>query len=83
VGRDDIRFTATYGEGLGRYVALNFANGAVLDNNNDLQAIESYSGFVSYRHWWNEQWRSSFTLSAFSADNDVSLTGGSANKESY
>ncbi|OXS00179.1 DcaP family trimeric outer membrane transporter [Shewanella algae] len=83
VGRDDIRFTATYGEGLGRYVALNFANGAVLDNNNDLQAIESYSGFVSYRHWWNEQWRSSLTLSAFSADNDVSLTGGSANKESY
>jgi hypothetical protein len=83
VGKDDFKFTATYGEGLGRYMALNYANAGVLDSNNEIQTITSYGGFVSYRHWWSEQWRSSFTLSGFSADNDVNLTGGSVNKEAY
>ena len=31
VGKDDLRFTATYGEGLGRYMALNYINAGVLD----------------------------------------------------
>ncbi|GAA0784385.1 MULTISPECIES: DcaP family trimeric outer membrane transporter [Pseudomonadati] len=83
VGKDDFKFTATYGEGLGRYMALNYANAGVLDSNNEIQTITSYGGFVAYRHWWSEQWRSSFTLSGFSADNDVNLTGGSVNKEAY
>ncbi|MBB1440866.1 porin [Shewanella sp. SG41-4] len=83
VGKDDLKFTATYGEGLGRYMALNYANAGVLDTNGDIQAIKSFGGFVSYRHWWSEQWRSSVTFSGFSADNDVALTGGSVNKEAY
>ena len=83
VGKDDIKFTATYGDGLGRYMALNYANAAVLDSQNDLQTISSYGGFISYRHWWSEQWRSSVTLSGFKADNDEALTGGGVNKEAY
>ncbi|MGI1999266.1 DcaP family trimeric outer membrane transporter [Shewanella frigidimarina] len=83
VGKDDLKFTATYGEGLGRYMALNYANAGVLDNNGEIQTIKSFGGFVSYRHWWSEQWRSSVTLSGFSADNDVALTGGAVNKEAY
>ncbi|AZG73766.1 DcaP family trimeric outer membrane transporter [Shewanella livingstonensis] len=83
VGKDDLKFTATYGEGLGRYMALNYANAGVLDSNGDIQAIKSFGGFVAYRHWWSEQWRSSLTVSAFTADNDVALTGGTVNKEAY
>ena len=83
VGKDDLKFTATYGEGLGRYMALNYANAGVLDTNGEIQTIKSFGGFVSYRHWWSEQWRSSVTLSGFSADNDVALTGGAVNKEAY
>jgi hypothetical protein len=83
VGKDDFKFTATYGEGLGRYMALNYANAGVLDTNGEIQAIKSFGGFVSYRHWWSEQWRSSVTFSGFSADNDVALTGGAVNKEAY
>ncbi|MGI9286749.1 MAG: DcaP family trimeric outer membrane transporter [Pseudomonadales bacterium] len=80
-GKDDLRFMVTGGTGLGRYVGLNVANGAVLDANGDLEAIDSLSGFVSYRHFWSEQWRSNLTLSTFSADNDDDLTGGGATKE--
>lgn len=81
LGKDDLRFMVTGGTGLGRYVGLNVVNGAVLDANGDLEAIDSLSGFVSYRHLWSEQWRSNVTLSAFSADNEDDPNFGGATKE--
>lgn len=83
VGDDDIKLSATAGDGLGRYMALNYANAGVLDANGEIETISSYGGFASYRHWWTDQWRSSFTLSGFKADNNEALTGGGVNKESY
>ena len=83
IGRDDIRFMLTRGSGLGRYVGLNTANGAVVDAKGDLEAIDSTSGFVSLRHFWNESWRSNLTLSGFSADNDTDLTGSGVTKQVY
>ena len=83
VGSDDIKLSATLGEGMGRYMALNYANAGVLNDKGDIEAISSYGGFASYRHWWNDKWRSSFTVSGFKADNDVALTGGEVNEESY
>ncbi|WP_025822194.1 DcaP family trimeric outer membrane transporter [Shewanella marina] len=83
VGDDDFKFTATYGDGLGRYLALNFANAAQLDAQGELETIKSYAGFISYRHWWNEKWRSSITLSGFNADNDQRITAATSNKSSY
>ncbi|MDX1281141.1 DcaP family trimeric outer membrane transporter [Shewanella colwelliana] len=80
---DDLKFSATAGSGLGRYMAINYANGAVIDGNGDLETINSFGGYISYRHWWSDKWRSSFTVSGFKADNDEVLTGGSVNKESY
>ncbi|MFN2335221.1 MAG: DcaP family trimeric outer membrane transporter, partial [Wenzhouxiangellaceae bacterium] len=75
VGRNDIRWMFSGGPGIGRYLGLNTANDAVLDAGGDLDAIEAYGGFLSYRHFWSDQWRSNFTLSAFRADNDTNLTG--------
>jgi hypothetical protein len=77
---DDLRFAVTAGSGLGRYVGLNFVNGAVLDANNELHAIDTVNGYLAYLHHWNERWRSSFDISAFKADNDVALTGTNVNK---
>lgn len=82
-GKDDLRLMATAGSGLGRYLALNAANGAVLDADGELQTIDSYALSVAYRHLWDSQWRSTFGYSVFSADNDISLTGGSVAKETY
>ncbi|MCH1930511.1 DcaP family trimeric outer membrane transporter [Shewanella sp. A25] len=81
LGKDDLRFTVTYGDGLGRYMALNYINAGVLDADGDIETISTFGGFVSYRHWWNEQWRSSITFSAMEADNDVGLTGSGVNKD--
>ncbi|KZN47488.1 porin [Pseudoalteromonas luteoviolacea CPMOR-2] len=71
-GKNNLKFMVTHGQGLGRYVGLNVANGAVYDGN-ELHAIDSTSGFVAYQHYWNDQWRSTFLYSFFSADNDTSL----------
>ena len=66
---------ASGGGGLGRYLGLNIANGAVLDQYGKLHVIDSYGIFGSYRHFWNEKWRSNLTLGYTSIDNDVELTG--------
>ena len=78
--QDDLRFAVTNGSGLGRYVGLNFVNGAVLDANNELEAIDTTNGFIGYLHHWNDRWRSSFDIAAFEADNNASLTGTGVNK---
>lgn len=73
--KDDIKVNLSTGSGLGRYVALNTANGAVLDATGELNAIDTTAAAVSYRHFWNEKWRSSIIFSTFSVDNDTNLTG--------
>ncbi|GAA63821.1 MULTISPECIES: DcaP family trimeric outer membrane transporter [unclassified Pseudoalteromonas] len=72
LGEDNLKFMLTQGKGLGRYVGLNVARGAVL-NGDDLDAIDSTSGFIAYQHKWNSQWRSTFLYSFLSADNDENL----------
>ncbi|MFY8328612.1 DcaP family trimeric outer membrane transporter [Pseudoalteromonas sp. ZZD1] len=72
LGKNNLKFMLTQGKGLGRYVGLNVAHGAVL-NSDELDAIDSTSGFVAYQHNWNNQWRSTFLYSFFSADNNTDL----------
>ena len=83
LGRDDIRYMLFAGDGLGRHVALNFANGAALTNNGSLEAISSVGGFVAYRHWWSQKWRSSVTFAYMEADNPVQFTGTGVNKSTW
>ncbi len=83
VGQDDIKMSATYGEGLGRYMALNYANAGVLDATGEIDALTSYGGYISYRHWWSDKWRTSITGSGFKADNNIDLIGNNVNKDSY
>jgi hypothetical protein len=74
--KDDIRVSFNSGQGLGRYSALNAANGAVIDAQGELSAIDSTAFAVAYRHVWDSKLRSSIIYSSFSADNDAALTGG-------
>ncbi len=71
-GKNNLKFMLTQGQGLGRYIGLNVANSAVL-NGDDLDAIDSTSGFIAYQQQWNNQWRSTFLYSFFSADNNSDL----------
>ena len=73
--KDDFRWMASAGAGMGRYMGLNTANGAVLDADGNLKAIDSIGIFGSYRHFWNPKLRSNLTLGYLSVDNDTDLTG--------
>ena len=73
--KDDIRVNFATGSGMGRYVGLNTANGAVLDATGNLNAIDSTLGAVAFRHHWNKEWRSNFIFSSMQVDNETNLTG--------
>ncbi|MES2673317.1 MAG: DcaP family trimeric outer membrane transporter [Pseudomonadota bacterium] len=83
IGQDDIRFGINSGDGLGRYVGLNTTNDAVLTANGELEAISTAGAFFSYRHLWNDQWRSNLIYSQQTIDNDITLTGTGATKKTY
>jgi hypothetical protein len=82
-GPHDLRFAFTGGEGFGRYVGVNFTNDAVLTAGGELEAISGWAAFAAWRHVWNDRVRSTLMLSASGYDNDVTLTGGSANESSW
>lgn len=77
--RDDLRFMITHGEGIGRYVGLNFTNDAVIDAAGGLEPIGLTAGFAAYRHFWTPSVRSSLIYSFQDVDNDLALTGLGAN----
>jgi hypothetical protein len=75
---------ATYGSGLGRYTALGFTSGGVLDENEDIHGIGSLSGYVAYNHYWKpERWSSSFNISAFKAFNNMDFVSEQANDNAF
>ncbi|WP_218313069.1 DcaP family trimeric outer membrane transporter [Alteromonas antoniana] len=80
---DDIRLLFNTGSGIGRYTALNAHNGAVIDANGDLEAIDSYGYTLAYRHVWNPKTRSNFMFSALEVDNDTALTGVGVTQSTY
>ncbi len=79
--RDDFRWMASTGKGLGRYMGLNTANGAVIDADNNLDTIDSTGVFGSYRHFWTDKWRSNLTLGYLWVDNNVDKTGEGVTKD--
>lgn len=83
IGKDDIRFGINTGDGLGRYIGLNTTNDAVLNANGELESIETSGAFFSYRHLWNDDWRSSLVYSRQIIDNDIALTGTGITKDTY
>ena len=81
--KDDFRFMATAGDGLGRYIGLNIVNDAAIDANGMLDPIFTYSGFAAYRHYWSDKVRSTVAGSYFKADNPVLLTTDQVTDESW
>jgi hypothetical protein len=76
--RSDIRFMATYGSGIARYVGLNFAPDAVfVPASNDLSNVDTFGTFAALRHSWTPKLRSTLTASYHNASYDDDLSRGS------
>ncbi|WP_233999741.1 DcaP family trimeric outer membrane transporter [Porphyrobacter sp. TH134] len=81
--KDDLRFMATAGDGLGRYIGLNIVNDAAVRRDGTLDPIFTWSGFAAYRHLWSDRVRSNLGGSYFKADNPVRLTTNQVTDESW
>ncbi len=81
--KDDLRFMATAGDGLGRYIGLNIVNDAAIKLDGTLDPIFTWSGFAAYRHVWSGNLRSNLAGSYFKADNPVRLTTNQVTDESW
>ncbi len=72
---DDIRYMATWGQGVGRYLGLAIASDTVLDAGGNLEAIDGYGAFASWRHAFSPKLRANLFYSMAHFDNDAALTG--------
>lgn len=77
---DDLRVMVNQGNALGRYMGLNAFRAGVITANGSVDLIDEWGMFIAYRHLWNEQWRSSLSLSAAGADNPADA-GATAAKQ--
>ncbi len=78
--KNDLRLMLSGGEGIGRYVGLNFTNDAAIDASGDLEAIPLVAGFAAYRHFWAPTWRSNFIYSFQEVDNPLNAVAVTSNQ---
>lgn len=81
--KDDLRISFTSGSGLGRYLALNASNGAVLTSDGQLTAIDSTGYAIAYRKVWSPKIRTNFIYASLAVDNDTQLTGMQATQSTH
>lgn len=72
---DDLRYMASYGGGLGRYLGFGLGADAEQDVNGDLHAQNAWGGFVGWRHAFSPKLRSNLMYSFAEIDNDKNLAG--------
>lgn len=77
---DDLRFMATWGQGIGRYLGLGFASDTVLDAGGALEPIDGYGAYLAWRHAFTPKLRGNLFYSMAHYDNDVALTGLNVNE---
>lgn len=68
--RHDIRFMLSYGDGIGRYLGLNFAPDGVYAGTpgSDILTVANLAGFAAIRFAWTKTVRSTFMASFQNAD---------------
>ena len=84
-GRHDVRFMATYGQGIGRYLGLGYVPDAIYGGAAQrLERIDNFAGFVAVKFGWTDTVRSTFMGSYQSADYPEGLVlTGLANAKAY
>lgn len=71
---DDIRFSANYGDGMGRYTSLGLVKDGILINN-QIETVKSTAVSAAYRHVWNPKSSSNVILSMADIDNPTGAAG--------
>jgi hypothetical protein len=78
LAKDDVRFSAYYGNAIGRY-SIGFFTDGVLDADSRLALPKQWLAMAAYRHFWTPELRSTVALSGLRSSNPAG-TAGAANK---
>ena len=68
IGKDDVRFTLSAGNAIGRYSDGFFPDGVVFADG-QIRLPKQWGWFAAYRHFWLDQLRSNIVLSSASENN--------------
>lgn len=68
--RDSVRFMASYGNGLGRYLSFGAFSAGQLDAEGRIQLTDAAGGYLAYQRWWNAKLRSTLAFGLAHADYD-------------
>lgn len=86
-GKDDVRFQAAYGDGIGRYIyslAAGSQSAGFSASADALETVEAWGGYVAYRHWWSDSLRSNFIAGTTQVlDNPSFLNPATTNEHIY
>ncbi len=75
VGKDDIKYSFQYGEGLGRYVGLALPADGTIDKVTGTLELSTTTAFtLAYRHWWSDKVRSSLIYGNLDVDYDSAVS---------
>jgi len=78
IGKDDVRFTLSAGNAIGRY-SNGFFPDAIVGTDGQTRLARQWGWYGAYRHFWNDTLRSNVVLSSASASNPAG-TPGSTNR---
>jgi hypothetical protein len=67
--KDNVSFQITNGDSIGRYIDDPPPDAVYNTVSNDLEPVDKISGYVSYRHSWNDELRTNVIFSALEVDN--------------
>ena len=80
--KDNFKFQAVYGAGIGSYNNDGGIDDAVFDGN-DLKAIKSFQGYGAFQHWWTDSLRSNAVFGYVDVDNRSVQPGDTLDRTMY
>jgi hypothetical protein len=80
--KDNFKFQAVYGGGIGSYNNDGDIDDAVFDGD-DLKAIKSFQGYGAFQHWWTDSLRSNAVFGYVDVDNRNVQPGDTLERTMY
>jgi hypothetical protein len=82
-GQDNVRFSVSGGNILGRYLSYNAFDDAVMDSNGQIDLTEIFGAYIAYQHWWTTKLRSTVVAGYAQAYHDLSVAPDTVDKRYY
>lgn len=81
--KDNFKFQAVYGAGIGSYNNDGGIDDAIFDGSNNLKAIKSFQGYGAFQHWWTDSLRSNAVFGYVDVDNRSQQSSDALDRSMY